>query len=149
MNEIELRSSIAMDDYWGKDILSFDPAPYDDQIVKDLLPFLKDIHPLNVSLPPGWKMLFAHFSECFAKSFDPKFVQIVQVKEKYGSLTVYFKDSPDLTPVEPDRNQQAQNLISKFTSISHNICAFCGRYGSFGMSKSTWILARCKEHAHL
>lgn len=69
-----------------------------------------------------------------AFKFKPENVRIVQVKEKFGGLRIYF---------EPHEENYGI-VIKTLESISFRTCEWCGRRGKADNSYY-WTLTLCKE----
>lgn len=92
------------------------------------------------SVGKGWEKLIE-------KAFElkPDSVKIVQVKEKFGGLRIYFDTMYQDAPVTKESNfavylyQQYVNLLE---SLSYTICEWCGKRGTVD-TQNYWILTLC------
>jgi hypothetical protein len=111
------------------------------------------------SVGKGWhKLLDAVFAA------KPTEVKVVQVKEKFGVLTIYW-DGPEpenddiadvvvdpmvpapflsFRPGTPKGYKAFANLVSAAEEVSARICEDCGNPGIRGLSKGRWILTQCQ-----
>lgn len=83
-------------------------------------------------IPDGWQKCFGDMllEEIAEASNGDIFFE--QIKEKYGELRIYCNS-----------NQETQDIISKYSVISRNVCYFCGK-PDVGYTKHGWILPICK-----
>lgn len=93
-------------------------------------------------IPRGWKNLFLQFCEdikpiLIKGDYLDKYY-FVQLKEKYGILTIYDNGVPSSIYEEVSR------LISDYEIISENVCIDCGNpYAK--MCNVSWISPYCKK----
>lgn len=79
----------------------------------------------------GWyNLLFDSLSKII--NIAPDNFEIVQIKEKFGRLTIYSDNS----------TEQIDDIISKAEKASQSICEICGAPGK--LSKGNWILTLCE-----
>ncbi len=90
---------------------------------------------------PGWNKLINEFYDELDKwnseesNFNAK-VLVHQVKQKYGSLRIYF------SPQIPHLDQ----LYAKLNKESSTICEICGNNGTY-CDKKFWMYVLCEKHA--
>jgi hypothetical protein len=68
---------------------------------------------------------------------------LVQVKEKYGTLRLYWDGEPGITRRKADAIQHA---LDKLESKSGALCEQCGAPGRLIVSKGGWYRTACPEH---
>jgi hypothetical protein len=99
--------------------------------------YAKYIAPKNIGLcfSPGWKNIIRELFECCeANNYN---IQLVQAKEKFGSLRFYY-DAAESWPSEVDKKLQEIEAKSATT------CDVCGAPGE--MRHGGWISCRCDDH---
>lgn len=74
----------------------------------------------------------------------PKGTKIAQVKEKYGTLSVYVDLPEDLGEQEW---HEANAVIRMVEVMSARVCEDCGKPGRLRSKKRSWIRTLCDEHA--
>ena len=94
-------------------------------------------------MPQGWWIAFGEMmcEEIKAELIKWKFLdeyQIVQIKEKYGSLRWYDNGIPSGCNV--------WDIIEKYSVLSENICIKCGK-PDVPMMTYGWIFPVCEKHA--
>lgn len=87
----------------------------------------------------GWKRIVeramdAIIARCVAAGFSPNDVQILDIKEKYGTLRIHVS-----APVETDDITDHAEAVSAFT------CQICGEDGR--QRGDRWISTLCDKHA--
>lgn len=95
-------------------------------------------------MPEGWWSAFGEqlCDEIKKELIKYKFLdeyKIIQVKEKYGMLRIYDDGIPEGCKV--------WDIIEKYSVLSENICAFCGK-PDVPMMTWGWVLPMCYEHAN-
>ena len=101
-------------------------------------------------LPQGWINAFgdqmcSELLEALGEYVD-RWI-IVQVKEKWGRMNVYYHfDVDDLSDEEIDKVNEVEKLVSaiidKYDQISYHTCAFCG---ALATRKTTgWVVPVCQ-----
>jgi len=73
-------------------------------------------------------------------SADPN-LYVWQIKEKYGSLRVYFCDQD--TPPDPKLDKATDAALDKAVRESIRTCEVCGKPGNPRQAQR-WISVRCK-----
>ena len=92
-------------------------------------------------IPIGWRIAFGDLlleelrEELIKFDYLDKY-QIVQIKEKYGSLRWYDNGYPQGSNV-PD-------ILSKYEIISQNVCIMCGK-PDVPMINEWWVSPYCKD----
>lgn len=81
------------------------------------------------SVGKGWSQLINNLYDA-----KPKKTEVLQVKEKYGTLRFYISSS----------TEWYFDLIEFYESLSGTICEQCGRPGKLREDRS-WILTLCDE----
>lgn len=70
-----------------------------------------------------------------------KYLKITQLKEKFGSLRVYFTN----VDYEANSSKLIEQIISKYENISTDICEVCGNPGKL-INNHGWYKTVCEEH---
>ena len=83
-------------------------------------------------VPVGWYLLVEMLCEEIAPLVTEDY-EILQAKEKYGSLRWYDNGS-----------QEIADIIEKYSIISSNVCAVCGKPDS-AIRKDGWIWPECQK----
>lgn len=87
--------------------------------------------PLSFSINDGWyKLLKECFDEMFAKGWDGT---VYQIKEKYGGLRVYIKDSA------------YDDIILKYERQSLETCERCGSDHAELYNHGGWLTTLCAD----
>jgi len=96
--------------------------------------------PVPIEVGDGWRALVEHFYE----AVEPHHcTQIIQVKEKYGLLRMYF-DHDYENCIDNDKCAgMLSNLESELAHLSSRMCESCGRYGR--ARGGGWIKTLCDE----
>lgn len=81
------------------------------------------------NVPPGWEKLAHDVIEECEKIF-PQF-EIIQLKEKYGSMVCYCSSAPE----------EVYDIIDNFEEISKTTCCQCGKKAT--KHSTGWILPWC------
>lgn len=81
---------------------------------------------------PGWKKLL-ELLHTDISAVDPAY-EVVQVKEKFGSLRVYLVNE----------NDEIEQLLHTALVRSQYICEMCGEPGEVG--GQYWVKTLCAEH---
>lgn len=68
---------------------------------------------------------------------------ILQVKEKFGCLRIYFMLPSDVCP---DAKRRLSILAAKAEETSSKVCEICGNPGGI-IKDGGWYRVRCEEHA--
>jgi hypothetical protein len=89
------------------------------------------------SVGKGWHKLLRT-----AFYYKPSSVKIVQVKEKFGTLTIYIEGIYDQAPIKEFK--EYRNLIDALGAYSSMICEWCGAYGNLD-TKYYWMLTLCEK----
>jgi hypothetical protein len=100
-----------------------------------------------MEVPKAWKNTFIpnmieEIDQLLKKANYIQEYQILQVKEKYGTLRWYDAGFPT------DYYEELQQIIDKYEKISEFTCSVCGKYDQdeVQMRQGGWISAYCKEH---
>lgn len=100
-------------------------------------------------LPSGWaetfvpQMLDDLFEVLGSAVYD---WELLQVKEKYGTLTVYWCWNMDSNLSDEDKadlEYQLEEILDQYTSISRNTCAMCGEEATH--MSTGWMVSLCDE----
>lgn len=84
------------------------------------------------SVGPGWTPLI---EEVYDRK--PDTIDIVQVKEKFGGLRIYF---------EP-WNEDYYNFVTRVENKSYQLCEECGKPGEMDSDEHfTWMRTLCPTH---
>lgn len=96
---------------------------------------LNDLH--YIECGDGWKDLIIDlFSEIAPQiSTKKESIKILQIKEKYGQLRVYFSSDK--------YNENINNIIYKYENLSKKICELCGDKST--IVTSGWIKNLCNS----
>ena len=87
----------------------------------------------------GWFALLDRLSAKLAK--DPA-IRVVQVKEKYGRLKVYWEGDENAPP-DPRLDDEIEAAIRKAADESERTCEVCGEPGTHE-ERHRWWSVRCK-----
>jgi hypothetical protein len=83
---------------------------------------------------PGWHGLLDRLHAELA-AVDPDY-QTVQVKEKFGCLRVYLRNTPDAL----------RDILDRFEALSAGVCENCGKPGACKPgTPHGWIKTLCDE----
>lgn len=106
---------------------------------------------------PGWwpylNALGAQLEQLLETELVGHTIKIVQVKEKFGDLVVYyrvhkagFEDSPYGTGPEVDRAlaDRVSSIVNTTLAATHGICEVCGAPGAY--DDSGWTKTLCEHH---
>ena len=89
--------------------------------------------------PEGWKLLFldmcAHIKPILEESEMLNYFRFVQIKEKYGRLTIYHAGAPAVV----------DDIIYFYESLSRTICIGCGNPAT--KITAGWIMPLCDDCA--
>lgn len=91
----------------------------------------------------GWHSLVKRLYEA-ADKLDPK-IKIIQVKEKFGRLRVYW-DSPERGKAPDKHLLPFCDIINEAEAESGKTCEMCGKPGKVTDNGRGWLLSRCVEH---
>ena len=84
----------------------------------------------------GWfDIIYSLCEEVEKAAKDIKDFEVLQVKEKFGSLRFYTNFS----------NEEISKLIIEAMNKSHKTCEICGKVGTL-CSKNNWVKTLCEEH---
>lgn len=86
--------------------------------------------PLGIECGDGWYSII----DTLAAKLEPMNVEATQVKEKFGSLTVYVSR----------RDDAISAALKEAAQQSLKTCEICGQPGE--LNKGPWLKVRCKEH---
>jgi len=90
----------------------------------------------------GWYELLQEMCVEIAKAYTNQSVEIdfkpLQIKEKYGTLRVYFATSEEMY-------KPIQKIIDKYKKKSETICEECGQLGMM-RNDLNWIRVLCDTH---
>lgn len=83
-----------------------------------------------------WRREYLEKNDSEKLSQEPEYfpVKFDQIKEKYGTLRVYFSGG----------DEYVEGLVSMAEAISGKTCEVCGNKGEG--NKSGWIAVRCEAH---
>ncbi|MGB3423951.1 MAG: hypothetical protein WBF84_17040 [Castellaniella sp.] len=91
----------------------------------------------------GWSelivALFAHIDAVLKDAPGARF-EVVQVKEKFGSLRFYYH----LAGVHDSVAEEVRKAVDLADEASSHICEYCGRPGALS-SSGGWFSSRCEE----
>ncbi len=93
-------------------------------------------------LPKGWETLFDELCKELTEYVTRKnlIFQITQVKEKFGTLRVYFQlEGNDTEYIE------VQKIVDKYEKKSSYICEVCGVEGKI-RNNNGWVKVLCESH---
>ena len=80
----------------------------------------------------GWNKLF----EELLVELEPYDVEIAEVKEKYGTLTVYAYSKT--------HQAEVRNIIDKYEEKSEHVCELCGDEGEMRTIQGDWLKVLCE-----
>lgn len=87
----------------------------------------------------GWYKIL---DELLGKLAQCDSLYLTQIKEKFGSLTVYF----DLEKPNKDVANEAHTYIEDATTKSSHVCEVCGEPGK--IRKNVWLKTLCDKCHH-
>ena len=94
----------------------------------------------TLAVDPGWfDLLFAVFHLAGGMGAANRW-ETVQVKEKYGTLRIYYE-------AEPDVSDRLDRIIEAAEHLSAHICEKCGAPGE--IRPGGYVRTLCDEHAHV
>jgi len=96
----------------------------------------KDLLCFGFECGEGWKDLL--WDLCLKLEYtekDNEHFQVMQVKEKFGSLRFYVSVASD----------ESFDLIAEAENISTRTCEICGEPGEI-KTPANWLKCRCKDH---
>lgn len=89
---------------------------------------------LSEGVKEGWFELVYGFLKEISKKH---FVDILQIKEKFGTLRIYVMSD----------DEEVYNIAVKYEKESAKTCLTCGKPGSLtNKSHGYWLLTLCDEH---
>lgn len=109
---------------------------------KDQYPiFCRNVY-CGIEVGPGWEKLVSMFcsavEQTLRQPFNDETPQLAQVKEKFGTLTIYIDNS----------NNEIEWLRRAICLASTHICEDCGNFNSTTnpvTRKGQWIKTYCEE----
>lgn len=90
----------------------------------------------------GWASLVGRFYDTAARSAIP--IVILQIKEKFGSLRIYWISEGENIIYFDERFLEIDRLVDTLRILSTNTCESCGSSGKIHMHKS-WIKTCCNK----
>lgn len=106
-----------------------------------------DLVTKGFSCNPGWFPLIRGFFAVVAETLEDhperEFV-LLQVKEKFGGLRIYYRLLPFENDAVANRMHEAYLTAEK---ASMKTCDVCGKPGVLRKQGNWWFLTRCDEHA--
>lgn len=90
----------------------------------------------------GWTHLVGRFYETADRS--PIAVVVLQVKEKFGSLRIYWISEGENINYFDDRYLEIDRLIDTLRILSTNTCENCGARGKIHLHNS-WMKTCCNK----
>ena len=89
-------------------------------------------------IPEGWRnafgmILMEELRKACLKTHYLQKLRIMQIKEKFGQLRIYFSDAP----------RECQDIVNKYEIISEYVCIRCGKL-DVPMMNDSWISPYCK-----
>ena len=95
----------------------------------------------NVSILPGWIPLVDGLLDTVQRELkENERFQIVEIKEKFGSLRIYFGTSG----INQDRLRVFYSLVAIAERLSEKVCILCGDTGK--LVSTGWITTKCDQH---
>lgn len=101
-------------------------------------PITQSLMPFGFECGDGWFDLIYNLSECissYVESNNVAPVEVIQVKEKYGSLRFYYNGGNDIV----------MGMVWLAEWLSQVTCEICGAKGEIDESAS-WYRCRCEKH---
>jgi hypothetical protein len=95
----------------------------------------------------GWSKLLENLLIVFQAAHERGLdVEILQVKEKFGALRVYYhvKNLSKLDPEQKELADRLRELVSDAAAQSKLICDVCGASGQ--LRDKDWTVTRCDDH---
>ena len=99
-----------------------------------------DLFELNFECGKGWYPLLEELSDKIDAMFRDKYpkemkdFQVLQVKEKFGTLRYYVSSAPD----------EIYDLIHEYEDKSDTTCELCGKTGKL-TERHMWLQTLCEE----
>ena len=91
-------------------------------------------HQFGIEIGNGWfRIFYQMLSDLDELRKSGEYIALRQVKEKWGGLRVYI-DGPD----------EADDIVSKYSEMSYQICEICGQKGK--PRNDGWIMTLCDTH---
>lgn len=123
---------------------------------QDLLDRHKPYVWAGIDCDEGWRPLVEAF---YALADKHPCVVVAQVKEKYGTLRLYWdhdhekcqqlywdKEAQSMTLRDPEKHySQLQGLVDGLDYASGFVCELCGKFGR--VRGGSWVRTLCDEHA--
>lgn len=98
------------------------------------------------SVPAGWHHLVEEM-HARLKEIDPLY-QLLQAKEKFGTLRYYISTSPQGTVEEKNELiKRLQDVVSEYEVRSETVCERCGNEGALHANASGWRKTLCESCA--
>ena len=102
-----------------------------------------------VDLYEGWRKAFVPdmiYELCEALGSYVEDFEVYQIKEKFGSLTIYwgwkYRDYTDKENKDrKDIDVEVKNIIDKYRKISYHTCVKCGSRATF--LSDFWVIPWC------
>lgn len=104
---------------------------------------------LEYGVPQGWhEYIRDHVYNPIHQLLAPdklKAFYILQLKEKFGGLRLYWTINSEDYPISPEEYDKIDEIIDNAEKETELLCFRCGRKAEY-LTKG-WILPICKEHA--
>lgn len=88
----------------------------------------------------GWERII---NECLDEMEETTYakIDILQIKEKYGTLRIYF----EVTANDQEESLDLLNsVVSKYETLSGHICELCGEFDTAKLrERSSWFKTLC------
>lgn len=98
------------------------------------------------SVPTGWHQLVEEMHDRL-KEIDPLY-ELLQAKEKFGTLRYYIAASPQGTVEEKNALiKRLQEVVAEYEVRSETVCERCGKEGALHANASGWRKTLCEDCA--
>ena len=110
-----------------------------------------DVKMARNSIGPGWRHLVQALFDAIEhdKKWNPNsgfaHMVIVQVKEKFGTLRIYWhlRFEPEKVTLRAGAFDQVEGYVDAIAAVSCKTCEACGRPGK--MRRRSWVLTLCDD----
>ena len=117
-------------------------------ILKDVCPELCASKNIGTSVPDGWSGIVMEFvvklrellSEDLAEGEKSAF-QVLQLKEKFGTIRLYY----GFTSEEEGVEEKVKSLVNNLELESGSVCLDCGSRDEVEQTNTGWIATLCKK----
>lgn len=111
--------------------------------ISEQFPDLINQHATPSHVPVGWNMIITDMLmgiRAVCKEEPTASIQILQIKEKFGQLRVYYRK----VGLSTKNEKILDDLISQAESLANITCDVCGDLGTLG--QDCVMAVRCEKH---